>query len=193
MASPSLLISGGILAGGEGRRFGGVDKGWIDYRGQTFVETVIRRLKPQVDDIVISANRNLVRYAGLGHAVVEDRLGAGPLAGLLRLLESARHDWLLAVPCDALQLPADVAQRLLRTQMETGADVVVLRDAADVHPTISLTRTRLAADLERFLGEGGRAMQAWQSRHAPAFCEIPGRLSNVNDAETLSRPEPANG
>jgi molybdopterin-guanine dinucleotide biosynthesis protein A len=186
-------ISGGILAGGEGRRFGGLDKGWVEHRGHAFVEHVLLRLQPQVDDIVISANRHLPRYAALGHPVVQDRVGAGPLAGLLRLLESARHEWLLTVPCDAIRLPPDTARRLLDTQEQTGADIVVLRDADAVHPTISLARTRLAVDLEAFLQEGGRAMQAWQQRHARAFALLDEPLVNVNDAATLRALEPAHG
>ncbi len=186
MALDPCLISGGILAGGEGRRFGGRDKGWIEHRGKPFVEQVLLRLAPQVDDIVISANRNLPRYRMLDRTVVSDRLGAGPLAGLLRLLETVRHRWLLAVPCDALQLPADLARRLLDTQQETGADIVVLHDDADLHPTISLTSTRLAGDLEDFLSAGGSALQRWQWRQHRAVCKVPGRLANVNDAETLS-------
>ena len=52
-----------ILAGGQGRRMGGADKGLVEYRGRPLIEWVLEVLTPQVDELVISANRNLDTYA----------------------------------------------------------------------------------------------------------------------------------
>lgn len=193
-----IRLSGGVLAGGEGRRFGGLDKGWIGYRGRPFIEQVLAQLAPQVDDIAISANRSLGRYAALGYPVLSDRIGAGPLAGLLRLLESARQDWLLSVPCDALALPADLARQLVEVQRAENADVVVLCDDDGVHPIVALTRRALAPDIEAFLREGGSSVQRWQARHRVARARRGGMLVNVNDAARLRElvvdlEEPAHG
>ena len=178
LGQTGIRLSGGVLAGGEGRRFGGLDKGWIAYRGRPFIEQVLMQLAPQVDDIAISANRSLERYAALGHPVLSDRLGAGPLAGLLRLLESARHDWLLSLPCDALDVPHDLARQLCEAQRASEAEVVVLCDDDGVHPLVALTRRELAPDIEAFL----RA------------CQLCGVLVNVNDAAALRElEEPAHG
>ena len=97
-------ISGIVLAGGLGRRMGGVDKGLQPLRGKAMVEHVLARLAPQVDDIVINANQNLERYGALGHRVVSDRVGgfAGPLAGLHAGLEAISHPLAVTVPCDEL-------------------------------------------------------------------------------------------
>ena len=51
-------ISGIILAGGLGRRMGGVDKGLQVLRGKPMVQHVIERLAPQVAEILINANQN---------------------------------------------------------------------------------------------------------------------------------------
>ena len=48
-----------ILAGGEGKRAGGSDKGLLLYKEKPLIEHVINTIKFQVDDIVISANRNI--------------------------------------------------------------------------------------------------------------------------------------
>ncbi|MDB5969769.1 MAG: molybdenum cofactor guanylyltransferase [Hydrocarboniphaga sp.] len=188
-------IAGGILAGGEGRRFGGLDKGWIAYRGHSFVEQVLSRLQPQVDELLISANRNLDRYQALGHPVLSDRLGAGPLAGLLRLLESASRSWLLTAPCDALDLPTDLARQFIEIQRSQDADVVVLTDDDGVHPTVSLTRASLAPDIEAFMRDGGLSLQRWQSRHRVVQARRGGVLCNVNDATALDelQREPVHG
>ena len=100
MSQPS--ISGLVLAGGQGRRMGGVDKGLELLNGRPLVAWVLERLAPQVDEILISANQNLEHYRSFGHPVLPDEVGgfAGPLAGLERALASARHDLVVTSPCD---------------------------------------------------------------------------------------------
>ena len=180
------MITGGILAGGAGERFGGADKGWLTHAGRSFIETVRDALAPQVDEIVISANRNLARYAALGHCVVPDALGCGPAAGLLQLLDAAQHPWVLCVPCDALSLPPTLAREMLDAQWAEEADIVVLHHDERVHPTCCLAMRALAPDLRQYLKEGHSALGRWQSRHRVAHLRVEQPIVNVNDAEALA-------
>jgi molybdenum cofactor guanylyltransferase len=182
-----MKTSGGILAGGEGRRFGGADKGWLPHAGRTFVEHVRDALAPQVDELVISANRNLERYAALGHRVVTDTVGRGPAAGLLQLLETARHPWLLCAPCDALALPATLARDMADLQWAEEADIVVLHDGERAHPACALVLAGLAPDLRRYLLDGHAALWRWQSRFRVAYLPLASPFANVNDALELAR------
>ncbi|OYW29465.1 MAG: molybdenum cofactor guanylyltransferase MobA, partial [Methyloversatilis sp. 12-65-5] len=77
-------ITGLVLAGGLGRRMGGIDKGLQDFRGRPMASHVIERLAPQVDALLVNANQNSERYAAFAHPVIPDAIGgyAGPLAGL---------------------------------------------------------------------------------------------------------------
>ena len=181
-----MKISGGILAGGEGRRFGGADKGWLQHRGRGFVEHVRDALAPQVGEIVISANRNLARYAALGHRVVMDTVGRGPASGLLQLLETSRQPWLLCVPCDALALPATLARDMADVQWAEEADIVVAHDGERAHPTCCLVFARLAPDLRRYLQDGHSALWRWQSRFHVAQMPLPSPFANVNDELALA-------
>ena len=103
-----------ILAGGEGRRAGGVDKGLVLHRGAPLIEHVITAIAPQVDDIIISANRNIERYRGYGYDVIRDNddIRQGPLSGILACLPACRHERVLVVPCDMPNLPDDLVDRL---------------------------------------------------------------------------------
>jgi molybdopterin-guanine dinucleotide biosynthesis protein A len=179
--------TGGILAGGAGRRFGGADKGWLLHRGHSFIEHVRNALAPQVDDIVISANRSLERYSALGHRVVVDELGVGPASGLLALMETATHPWLLCVPVDALALPPALAREMHDVQWAEEADLVVLHDGDGAQPTCCLVRTALADDLERYLRDGRSALGRWQARHRLAHLHVSSPFLNVNDAQALAR------
>jgi molybdopterin-guanine dinucleotide biosynthesis protein A len=102
-AFASRGIAGLILAGGQGARMNGQDKGLVVLRGEPMVAHVARRLAPQVSRLVISANRHLDLYARYG-AVVQDGeadLGAwqGPLLGIAAGLEAARQEaWLVVAP-----------------------------------------------------------------------------------------------
>lgn len=98
-----MSISGVILAGGQSRRMGGVDKGLLDFLGKPMISHVIQRLGPQVDEILINANREIERYQAFGHPVIaDDIMGyAGPLAGLHKGMRMAKHPYVLMVPCDS--------------------------------------------------------------------------------------------
>ncbi len=106
-------VTGLILAGGEGRRMGGVDKGWVLWHDRPLVVWVQERLRPQVGSLLISANRSLERYAALGLPVVRDDVPgfAGPLAGIAAGLAAAPTDWLVTAPCDSPLLPRDLVAR----------------------------------------------------------------------------------
>lgn len=56
---PTVLLTGVVLAGGRAERMGGHDKGLLPLAGAPLVARAIRRLRPQVVDVLISANRNL--------------------------------------------------------------------------------------------------------------------------------------
>src|SRR5919205_1618672 len=111
---PIVMITGLVLAGGQGRRMGGVDKGLQLLRGRPMIEHVLERLKPQVGEIVINANQNLDRYRVFGHRVVSDAIGgyAGPLAGLHAGLQAITNPLAVTVPCDSPFLPLDLVSRL---------------------------------------------------------------------------------
>lgn len=158
-------LAGVILAGGEGRRMGGRDKGLVDYRGRPLVEWVIDAVAPQVDELVVSANRNLEAYGAYGRRVLPDTLPgyAGPLAGVLAALDAVMADWLLVVPCDTPHLPADLAVRLMVAACVEQVPLAVAADAERVHHTCFVVHTDQRDGLAAFLARGERAVKRWQA------------------------------
>lgn len=185
---PVVLPSAGVLAGGAGTRFGGRDKGWIDWQGRPLIEWVLDALRPQAGELLISANRHLDRYAALGARVVADASPQdyqGPFAGMVRLLGAARGDWLLCVPCDAPRLPAALAARFAARVAQDGADLAVLADANGLHPTFCYVRTALADDARACFEAGERAPRRWFERHRVARLQAASPL-NLNTPEALA-------
>jgi len=160
-----MSISGIVLAGGRGSRMGGVDKGWVDFLGKPMIGHVIQRLKPQVDEILINANRELERYSALGYPVVTDEIEdfAGPLAGLHKGMSMARHPYVITVPCDSPLLPLNLVGRLMNGLIERDADLAVAKTGQQAHPVFCLCRRTLLPHLDRFLKDGGRKIDAWYS------------------------------
>ena len=154
-------VCGIVLAGGQGRRMGGVDKGLQLLHGRPMVAHVIDRLAPQVGEIVVNANQNLDAYRAFGHRVVPDAVGgfAGPLAGLHAGLGAATRAFAVTAPCDSPFLPGDLVARLMAALLER--DLAVAKTGDQAHPVFSLVRVAVRAHLEAFLAAGGRKIDAW--------------------------------
>jgi len=138
-------ITLGILAGGRATRLGGEDKAWAVYRGETLIERTSRALDDAFAARVVSANRDLDRYAALGLRVVIDRVAdsPGPLAGLDALLATCETPLLLTIPVDLRDIPHDLAVRLY----SAGEGGAVARDSTGLQPLIALwpvERARIA-------------------------------------------------
>lgn len=182
-----------VLAGGRARRFGGEDKGLIPLQGQPLVAWVIRRLRPQVAELVISANRNTTAYAAFGPAVTDTLPDQpGPLAGMYAAGLSMQCEWVLTAPCDTPFLPLDLASRLLAGARQSGAQAVYAADGAQAHYGVMLFRRTLVPDIGRFLIEGGRRVQDWLARvHARPvpFDDDSHAFFNINTPEDLALAE----
>lgn len=168
---------------------GGVDKGLVDYRGRPLVEWVLATLAPQVDELVISANRNLETYAAFGYRVLPDPLPdhAGPLAGVLAALDALRADWLLVAPCDVPALPATLAARLLDAAQRQGAVLAVAADSERVHHSTFAVHCDQRDDLAAYLARGGRTVRDWQAglRSATVVFDA-AAFVNINTPEDLA-------
>lgn len=162
-----------ILAGGEGRRMGGADKGLLSYQGRPLVAHVLARLAPQVDGLLISANRNFDAYHAFGPAVLPDATDErlGPLAGLRAGLAACPTPWLVTSPCDCPALPGDLVLRLLTAAEAEGASLAVAATADGLQPTFQLCRRELLPKLDAYLAAGGRKLGEW--------CESQGAIEVV--------------
>jgi molybdopterin-guanine dinucleotide biosynthesis protein A len=191
-------VTGVVLAGGQGSRMGGVDKGLQMFRGKAMVEHVLERLAPQVGEVLVNANRNPEAYARFGRRVIADEIPgfAGPLAGFERGLAHAAGALVVTVPCDSPFLPLDLVARL-RGALEAGrAELAVAKTGAQAHPVFCLMRREVHASLAAFLASGQRKIDRWYASHA--FVEVPfddeaDAFLNINTREELAGLEPPRG
>lgn len=188
-------VTGIVLAGGMGRRMGGVDKGLVLLDGRPMVEHVLARLTPQVGNVIINANQNIERYAKFGRAVCPDAIGgfAGPLAGLHAGLTQAATSHVVTVPCDSPFLPLDLVPRLAAGMARESAQIAVAKTFDQPHPVFALVSRDVLAHLAAFLTAGGRKIDAWYATLAlveVAFDDEVDAFRNINTAGELAAATP---
>jgi molybdopterin-guanine dinucleotide biosynthesis protein A len=190
-AAPVTAI---VLAGGQGRRMGGVDKGLVTLGGKPMVAHVLDRILPQVAEVLINANQNADRYGALGYPVVADAVGgfAGPLAGLHAGMIRAMNALVVTVPCDSPFLPADLVARLSAALDASHAQLAVARTFDQPHPVFCLVRRDVLPHLDAFLAGGGRKIDAWYATlhvvEVP-FDDEADAFRNINTAGELTDAE----
>jgi molybdenum cofactor guanylyltransferase len=191
---PRKDITAVILAGGRARRMHGEDKGLVELLGRPLLDYSIAGLRPQVEHILVNANRNLARYREFGYPVIEDSMGdyCGPLAGMASAMQVAGTPLLLTVPCDSPFVPAQLAERLHSAMMEADADISVAHDGKRLQQMYALLRCALLPDLQCYLDNGGRKVDAWyaQLRMALAdFSTAPDAFLNLNTPRDMQAIE----
>ena len=182
-------VTGIVLAGGRATRWGGRDKGLVEVAGRPMISHVLDALAPQVDDIIISANRNLEEYRAFDFPVVTDATGdfLGPLAGIASGLRAASTDWAAIAPCDSPLLAASYIDRLASARDDTpDAAVAVAHDGERIQPAFALIRRELLEDLEAFLASGERKLDRWYARHPTQLVDF---SDSADSFLNINRPE----
>lgn len=156
-------ITGVILAGGRSTRMGGQDKGLVRVGGETLYQRVLSRLTPQVNQVIISANRNQSCYQQSGLPVVGDLTAdfPGPLAGILAGLTHAHTPWIVCAPCDVPGFPLNLVDQLW--QHKGNALAAYASDGEREHPTFALLHVSLADELGRYLARGERKLMLFMA------------------------------
>lgn len=182
---PSTDISLGLIAGGRARRLGGVDKAWLQRDGVPQVLRWARRFPGEHGPVLVSANRQLERYAAQRLIAVPDRISeAGPIAGLDALATACTTPWLFTLPVDLV----GVNDCLLRTLVsQRGADGAFAEDDDGAQPLVALwRRDALRSACAAALAAGDGAVHRLRQRldlRAVSFAGL--RFGNLNTPEDL--------
>ena len=178
-------VTGVILAGGRATRMGGVDKGLIPVNDRPMIAHVIDALRPQVADILISANRNRDSYAEFGYPVIADGDDEfrGPLAGVASCMQVAGTPYVALAPCDSPLVCSDLVQRLHAALSASDARIAAAHDGEWLQPVFGLVDCDLLDELVGFLDGGGRKIGQWyeeQGYEAVDFSDAIESFANIN-------------
>jgi molybdopterin-guanine dinucleotide biosynthesis protein A len=182
---PPHEVTIGLVAGGAGSRLGGADKAWLQRGGVPQILRLAKRLSGEAASVLVSANRDLPRYAEAGFVAIPDRLAdIGPVAGLDALAAACTTRWMLTIPVDLV----DVNDCLLRSLAAAGGDGAFAIDDDGAQPLVALWRVEaLRAALARALGANEIAVHALQARMGMAGVRFTGfRFGNLNTPADLA-------
>lgn len=185
-----VTVTGVILAGGQGRRFNGQDKGLVSFQGRPIIEHLLPVLQQQLGhaQLLINANRNLEQYKAYGYPVISDLLTGyqGPLAGFAVAMQNAKTDYIVTLPCDAPFVSPEYIERLTTAMTEQGADIAVAFDGKRLQPVHTMVSTQLLTSLDRFLNAGNRKIDLWFEQHKTVsvdFSDHSYMFKNMNTQE----------
>lgn len=189
-----MEITAIILAGGRATRMHGVDKGLMCLGQKPLIQHVIERLAPQVNEIIINANRQITLYKALGYVIQKDNTDdfLGPLAGISLGLRYAKHEYVLTVPCDSPLLPLDLAQRLMTALVKNSAEIAVASSDNRTHPVFCLCKKNVLPSLTEYLDNGNRRVNTWQKSLnyiEVDFSDCSESFVNLNTPEELAKLE----
>jgi len=175
-----------ILAGGEGKRVGGRDKGLIDFKSKTLIQHVIDTVEPQTNEIIISANRNREKYEAFGYRVIADanEQFQGPLAGIAAALPFCKNDWVLVAPCDMPFLPSDIIEKLSAQIIHSNLCIAKVNSRLQL---VLLVNKTLLPSIIQVLQDDQRRLMQWVESQNPAIQSFSEHqnFKNFNTTENL--------
>jgi molybdopterin-guanine dinucleotide biosynthesis protein A len=178
------LVSLGILAGGQARRLGGIDKARIVREGRQQLERVLAAFPHPFRERLLSYNRDPAGLPAIGLRVVSDlRPGfVGPVAALEALAAACHSPWLLTVPVDCRDLPPHLAIELFAS---AGPDGTTVDDADGAQPLVGLWRVAALrhACSDALANGNARAMQLREALALGRVDLSPRRLGNLKSPE----------
>lgn len=188
----TISISAVILAGGQAKRMGGVDKGLQPLQGKPLFQFIYDRLHSQVEHISVNANRNQAIYATAGLPVFGDNIEGfqGPLSGILTALECADTDFVLFVPCDSPFFPDNLLEKLKSAVVFHGVSIAYVHDGEREHPTFCLMACGLKDKLAAYLAAGERRMLQFMRQNSAVsvdFSENKAAFTNINTLDELQQ------
>jgi molybdopterin-guanine dinucleotide biosynthesis protein A len=180
-----------LLAGGRGQRMGGQDKGLLDWHGEPLIAHLHHRTRTLSDDLIISCNRNLDRYARYADRLVHDDEGdfPGPLAGIRAGLQAARHRAMMVLPCDVPRIDAALLRAMREAASRHPDKPLMLRHGEHWEPLLCIIPVELREAFDEAWREGERSPGRIMRKLGAIALQCPEndpRLANLNTPELLS-------
>lgn len=185
MTLPPETVTLGLLAGGQATRLGGNDKAWLTVLDEPQVLRLAARFAQCCGQRLVSANRDLERYARQGLIAIPDRHpNCGPIAGLEALAARCQTPWLFTLPVDAL----DCDPGLLDALANAGDAGAVASDADGLQPLFALyPANALRAAVVDSISSGQYSIRGLQQAMRLPTVPIEGvRFGNLNTPEDLA-------
>lgn len=187
-ATNTISFSALLLAGGQGSRLGGRDKGLMPWRGKPIAAQLSGILSQLTDDVMISCNRNQDIYKQWAERLIGDDAPGypGPLAGMLAGLRACRGSHLLVLPCDMPRMDVALLQHLQLQAQEQPDLPCLVRAGEQWHPLLAVIPSALLPALQLAWDEGQRSPLRWLLGQPHVALQLPAEDPRLHNANTLA-------
>jgi molybdopterin-guanine dinucleotide biosynthesis protein A len=142
-----------ILAGGQGRRLGGVEKAFLRLGDRTFIEYLLETISPLAKTVIVTTNApDLYAHLHGVRVVADEQPGKGPLMGLYSGLLASDAEWSFVTTVDAPLLQPALVRYLADAALEW--DAVVPTWERGPEPLCALYARRCLPAIKRALPMG---------------------------------------
>ncbi|MCP8687875.1 molybdenum cofactor guanylyltransferase [Marinobacterium sedimentorum] len=179
-----------ILAGGEGRRMGGSDKGLLSLAGRPMIDHLGARLRGCAEHVWISCRADQAAdYTAVADGLLLDEGDSlGPLSGISRALQELSCSHLLITPCDTPLVSLASFRQMIAHSQAAPDQIVVVHDGDYLQTLHLIVPVAKAASLDRFRATGRRAVRGWleQEGYVECHCQPALEFMNINTLEALA-------
>ena len=175
----------GILAGGQGRRWHGRDKGLIAFNGKPLLAGLCAATCATERLVCCRSNPRFYQHYA-DRVLCEVAPDLGPCAGITALLYAAATPDIIILPVDLMGAPLKVIETLEAQWQQTDL-AIVLTDSSGRHSPCLRLSTQVLDDCARFVDSGGAKLKALLTLLNARSIAVPDEwLANANTPETLS-------
>ncbi|MBE0666038.1 MAG: molybdenum cofactor guanylyltransferase [Bacteroidales bacterium] len=181
-----------MLAGGSGRRLGGINKSLIEIGGVTLIQRSLAILQPLFSEILISGwHANIMLPEGV-IPVPDNFPGTGPLAGIEASMKAASLPYIFVFGGDMPWLSEKIITAQALNFLDDRPEVLVPRTGMMTEPLHAIYDCTLHSSLEKYLRSGGKpavrdfiALSRVRYFDLPSTDEIMKAFTNINYPEDL--------
>lgn len=127
-----------ILAGGKSRRMG-TNKAELDFHGQTFLETLIKKAREMgFTDIIVSGYPHEILSIT---PIMDEFEGRGPLGGMYSCFKAAKNKYCFVICVDVPQIVEETILSLIDFHIKNGNQITLLNQNGKIEPLIGIYPT----------------------------------------------------
>lgn len=156
---PTSTMTLGIIASGDGRRWGGRDKATLCHQGETLLGRLVSTWGPRCEEVIVNSHHGNAFHAHLSDRLVCDaKRDQGPCFGIAALLAACDTPLLLVAPVDLLEPPENLPVQLLTAL--SPSKMGAFATYRDRHSLVMLLRKAAVPAVQGYLNDGGNRVSA---------------------------------
>ena len=197
MRASESVVTAIILAGGDARRLGGVNKALVEVGGVPLLELVLDAVSRVCEETVVVSRTPDAFEDYVDRSVADLVADTGPLGGLYTGLMASRSDLNFTVACDMPLLNSDFIGFMI-DRIPPGADMLIPRTNGFVEPLHALYRRSCIPAVKKRLEAGDRKLTSFfdlvnvaqvHREEIEPFDANLGMFTNINSPEDIQTAE----